>query len=119
MTEVQPSPPPHGNPSPGGSAGNESWSGRVTLLQPIGVFLGTYGLAVFLVLYYTIKIYPSAQEERREWLQEVTNLEQALREETRSLTADQAKHAIALATHSYFAGLRRFAENELSARRLD
>jgi hypothetical protein len=35
-------------------------------LKTIGLFIGTYGLAVFLVIYYAIRLYPEIQKERGE-----------------------------------------------------
>ena len=67
-------------------------------LETIGKFIGTYGLAVFLVLYYAVKLYPEMQRERAEWIRQITRLRQLVDPGTRPLTRDQAKTVMQLAS---------------------
>lgn len=69
-------------------------------LETIGKFVGTYGLAVFLVLYYAVKLYPETQKERAEWIRQITRLRQLVDPATRPLTRDQAKTVLQLASDS-------------------
>lgn len=67
-------------------------------LETIGKFIGTYGLAVFLVLYYAIKLYPEGRKERGEWIKQITRLRHLVDPYTRPLTKDQAKTILQLAS---------------------
>lgn len=66
-------------------------------LETVGKFIGTYGLAVFLVLYYAVKLYPEIQKERAEWIRQITRLRQLVDPATRPLTRDQARTVLQLA----------------------
>jgi len=70
-------------------------------LETIGKFIGTYGLAVFLVLYYAVKLYPEMQRERGEWIRQITRLRQLVDPGTRPLTRDQAKTVMQLASDAF------------------
>ena len=78
----------------------------MSLLREIGVFVGTYGLAVFLVVYYAVKLYPELRSERGEWIREITKLRQLIDPATRSLTRDQAKAVLQLASDALVDRLR-------------
>jgi hypothetical protein len=71
-------------------------------LATIGQFVGTYGLAVFLVVYYAIKLYPQVEAERGKWIEEITRLRQLVDPATRSLTRHHAEAILKLAAYSFF-----------------
>lgn len=70
-------------------------------LKAVGLFLGTYGLAVFLVVYYAIRLYPEIQKERGEWIRQITILRQLIDPGNRSLTRDQARVVLDLASDAF------------------
>ena len=76
---------------------SQDWS----WLQPVSTFIGTYGLAVFLVVYYVLKMYPQVSAERREWIAEVTRLEQLVNPDTRPVTLSQAEVVGDIAIDAY------------------
>src|SRR5437868_6193452 len=75
-------------------------------LETIGKFVGTYGLAVFLVLYYAVRLYPEIQKERAEWIRQITRLRQLVDPATRPLTRDQARTVLQLASDAFADRLR-------------
>jgi len=75
-------------------------------LQPVSTFIGTYGLAVFLVVYYVLKMYPQVSAERREWIAEITRLEQLVNPDTRPVTLSQAEVVGDIAIDAYMNRLR-------------
>jgi hypothetical protein len=77
------------NPPAAGSSLDE-------ILKTIGLFIGTYGLAVFLVVYYAVRLYPEIQKERGEWIRQITILRQLIDPGNRSLTRDQANVVLQL-----------------------
>jgi len=74
-------------------------------LQQVGTFVGTYGLAVFLVVYYVLRMYPQLSTERREWIEEITRLEQLVNPDTRPLTLSQAEVVGDIAIDAYLTRL--------------
>jgi len=97
---VRPLPPEEAN------IGANSWLSdqgdvmNLDYLETIVKFIGTYGLAVFLVLYYAVKLYPETQKERDEWIRQITRLRQLVDPATRPLTRDQARTVLQLASDS-------------------
>jgi len=73
-----------------GSVENEKLNVFNSYLKSIGLFIGTYGLAVFLVVYYAIKLYPELRDERGEWIKQITIIKQIVDPDTRPLTRIQA-----------------------------
>lgn len=78
----------------------------LSYLETIGKFVGTYGLAVFLVLYYAVRLYPEMQKERAEWIRQLTRLRQLVDPTTRPLTRDQARTVLQLASDALADRLR-------------
>lgn len=70
-------------------------------LEVIGKFVGTHGLAVFLVVFYTVAIYPQSQKEREQWIEQITKLRQLVDPATRPINELQAD-AILNISSSYF-----------------
>ena len=75
--------------------------GELNWLEPVGTFVGTYGLAVFLVVYYVIQMYPQVRKERKEWIAEIVRLEQLVNPETRPVTRSQAEVVGDIAIDAY------------------
>jgi hypothetical protein len=75
-------------------------------LETVGKFIGTYGLAVFLVLYYAVRLYPEIQKERAEWIRQLTRLRQLVDPASRPLTRDQARTVMQLASDALADRLR-------------
>lgn len=75
-------------------------------LKSIGLFIGTYGLAVFLVVYYAIKLYPELREERSEWIKQITAVRQIIDPETRPLTRVQADAVMDITINIYLSELK-------------
>jgi hypothetical protein len=70
-------------------------------LETIGKFVGTYGLAVFLVLYYAVRLYPEMQKERGEWIKQITRLRQLVDPISRPLTREQAKTVMQITSDGF------------------
>ncbi len=79
---------------------------NLDLLNKIGIFIATHGLAVFLVVYYAVWMYPQLRKERKEWIEQITRLRQLVDPETRPLTIRQAEVAFELAINAYLDKLR-------------
>lgn len=75
-------------------------------LEVIGKFIGTYGLAVFLVVFYVTTIYQQQQDEREEWIREITKVRYLIEPENRSLTDLQAEKVLRISTESFLQQLR-------------
>jgi hypothetical protein len=75
--------------------------GELNWLKQVGTFIGTYGLAVFLVVYYVLKMYPQVSAERKEWIAEVTRLESLVNPDTRPVTLSQAEVVSDIAIDAY------------------
>lgn len=79
--------------------GTEPW--WKSQLNIIGLFIGTHGLAVFLVVFYTVYLYPRSEAERKEWIEQITRVRQLIEPETRALTATQAEAVLSIARRSF------------------
>ena len=75
-------------------------------LNTIGLFIGTHGLAVFLVVFYTVYLYPRSEAERKEWIEQITRIRQIIEPETRTLTATQADAVLSIARRSFIQDLQ-------------
>jgi hypothetical protein len=98
MTEEQPRPDGSGQASVA-----PWWKGHLNF---IGLFIGTHGLAVFLVVYYTVYLYPKAERERGEWIEQITRVRQLLEPETRALTSAQADAVLSIAKTAFIQQLQ-------------
>jgi hypothetical protein len=87
----------------------------LSYLETIGKFIGTYGLAVFLVLYYAVRLYPQMQKERDDWIRQITRLRQLVDPITRTLTRDQARTVLQLASDAFADRLRLFLDSRGSS----
>lgn len=70
-------------------------------LQVVGNFIGTHGLAVFLVIFYTLIIYPQSQNERKEWIEEITKVKQMIDPKSRPINYIQADAVLRIVTSSF------------------
>lgn len=73
----------------------------LTYFNAIGIFIGTHGLAVFLVVYYTTVLYPRVTAERKEWIEEITMLRQLVNPETRPVNQNQAETILKIIATSF------------------
>lgn len=71
-------------------------------ITEIGKFIANYGLAIFLVVYYVLKMYPQITKERREWIEEITKVKLLVNPDTRPLTPSQAEVVGDIAIEAYF-----------------
>lgn len=74
------------------------WKGH---LNVIGLFIGTHGLAVFLVVFYTVYLYPRGEEERKQWIEQITSIRMLVEPETRKLTILQADAVLSIAKRAF------------------
>ncbi len=79
-------------------------------LSTIGVFIGTHGVAVFLVVYYTMWLYPDAREERGKWLTQISLLREQLTPQTRKASLEQASATLYLAADNFIERLKLILE---------
>jgi hypothetical protein len=76
------------------------------------------GLAVFLVIYYAIRLYPEIQRERGEWIRQITLLRQLIDPGNRSITRDQAKVVLQLVSDAFLDRIGMAADHPPLASRL-
>lgn len=76
-------------------------SGFLEALHVVGNFIGTHGLAVFLVVFYTLIIYPQSQNERKEWIEEITRVKQMIDPKSRPINYIQADAILRIVTSSF------------------
>jgi hypothetical protein len=76
-----------------------SW---IQVLEPISKFIGTYGLAVFLVVYYAVWLYPDSFKERGAWITKIEELRRSINPEEKPLTSSQAECLLDYVTDLYF-----------------
>jgi hypothetical protein len=84
-------------------------------LNVAGLFIGTHGLAVFLVIYYTIYLYPRAETERGQWITEISSIRQLLDPETRSLSLPQAETVLGIAKFAFIQRLQSASDGAVAA----
>jgi hypothetical protein len=71
------------------------------ILKPIGNFIKDHGVAIFLVVFFVLVIYPEQASERKEWITQITKLEESLDPSKRPITDDQATIILELVTESF------------------
>ena len=74
------------------------WKGH---LNVIGLFIGTHGLAVFLVVFYTVYLHPRGEAERKEWIEQITSIRMLVEPVTRTLTISQADAVLSIAKRAF------------------
>lgn len=79
------------------------WKGH---LNVIGLFIGTHGLAVFLVVFYTVYLYPRGEAERKEWIEQITSIRMLVEPATRTLTTSQADAVLSIAKRAFIQDLQ-------------
>ncbi len=89
---------------------DEKTSGSFNL-QTVGVFIGTHGLAVFLVVYFTLFLYPKMESERGEWIRDITELKQLVNPATRPVTAQQAEAILNIVASNFVGYLYSWQSN--------
>jgi len=71
------------------------------LLPSIGSFVKDHGIAIFLVIFFVVVIYPNQAQERKEWILQISKLQEALDPSKRPISKKQAMIILELATESY------------------
>jgi hypothetical protein len=71
------------------------------IFKIISDFIKYHGIAIFLVVFFVLEIYPEQQKEREEWINEISLLREALNPTNRSLTQDQARSILDLVSVDY------------------
>ncbi len=64
--------------------------------------LGTHGLAVFLVVYYAVFLYPDSFKERGAWITKIEELRRSINPEEKPLTPSQTESILDYVTDLYF-----------------
>lgn len=95
---------PNGQPNPSAA------STLTGYLNVIGLFIGTHGLAVFLVVYYATILYPELRQERGDWIEQITRLRQLVDPTTRPLNRSQAEAVLGIITNVHLERLRQNTE---------
>lgn len=67
----------------------------------INDFIKYYGIAVFLVVFYVVEIYPEQKNERKGWIREMTLLRESLDPQNRTLTEEQTILMMDLVSNNY------------------
>ena len=81
-------------------------------LSAISGFIGTHGLAVFLVVFYAVVIYPQSQKERSDWIEQITRVRLLVDPGTRPLSIPQADAVYRIVIESFSEKLRNIADQE-------
>ena len=70
------------------------------------------------MVYYTLYLYPKAESERGDWIEEITRVRQLIEPETRSLTQSQAEVVLAISRTAFMQQLQtdaQFVQQQASA----
>lgn len=81
---------------------NQSSGFSFSSLEPVGKFIGTYGLAVFLVVYYAIWLYPDSFKERGAWITKIEELRRSINPEDKPMSTSQTESILDYVTDLYF-----------------
>lgn len=79
--------------------GNDSVENKLTSMVKI---LSTHGLAVFLVVYYAMFLYPDSFKERGAWITKIEELRRSINPEDKPLTTSQTESILDYVTDLYF-----------------
>lgn len=71
------------------------------LLSSVGLFIKDHGIAIFLVVFFVIWIYPEQAKERKDWITQLTKLQEALDPTKRSISQEQANVILDLTLESF------------------
>lgn len=71
------------------------------ILRPAGNFIKDHGVAIFLVVFFVVVIYPEQADERKDWITQITKLQESLDPSKRPITEDQATIILDLVTESF------------------
>ncbi|PSV47308.1 hypothetical protein [Photobacterium indicum] len=83
--------------------------------EVVAKIVATHGLAVFLVIFYTLIIYPESQQERSAWIQEITKVRMLVDPVSRPLNTIQADAISKIAIDQFIARLRSSFNDDLSS----
>ena len=74
---------------------------ELNTIKLISDFIKYHGIAIFLVVFFVLVIYPEQQKEREEWINEISLLREALNPTNRSLTLEQARSILDIVSVNY------------------
>ena len=80
---------------------NADNNSKTNLLASFGGFIKDHGIAIFLVVFFVIYIYPEQADERKEWITQITKLQDSLDPAKRNITSDQSKIILELALDNF------------------
>jgi hypothetical protein len=81
-------------------------SGLSNTLPVIGLFIKDHGIAIFLVVFFVLFIYPEQAKERKEWITQITKLQDSLDPSNRSITPEQSKIILELALEAFIQSIQ-------------
>tara|TARA_B110000467_G_scaffold5051_1_gene4394 strand:- start:3606 stop:4496 length:891 start_codon:yes stop_codon:yes gene_type:complete len=85
---------------------NADNNSKTNLLASFGGFIKDHGIAIFLVVFFVIYIYPEQADERKEWITQITKLQDSLDPAKRNITSDQSKIILELALDNFIQSLQ-------------
>ena len=77
----------------------------LNLLSSFTEFIKDHGIAIFLVVFFVVYIYPEQARERKEWITQITKLQDSLDPTKRNITSEQSKIILELALESFIQSL--------------
>jgi hypothetical protein len=78
-----------------------SVGGLKNTLNVVSNFIGTHGLAVFLVVFYALVIYPQSQDERKQWIEQITKVKQLVDPANRPISLTQAEAVLRIVVFGF------------------
>jgi len=70
-------------------------------LETSSKLIATHGLAVFLVIYYAIFLYPTFYKERESWITQIEELRRSINPDEKRMSASQAESILDYVTDLY------------------
>lgn len=92
---------------------NDDITGVKSTLAATGAFIKDHGIAIFLVVFFVIVIYPEQAQERKEWIIQITELQDSLDPSKRPVSADQAEIILDLVTDVFVQSIESTMQTEL------
>lgn len=85
-----------------GNENNETGKFSLSSFEGLLKILGTHGLAVFLVVYYAIYLYPDSFKERGAWITKIEELRRSINPEEKPMSSSQTESILDYVTDLYF-----------------
>lgn len=91
-------------------------SKNLSFLGSASTFIKDHGVAIFLVVFFVVVIYPEQAKERKEWITQITELQDSLDPAKRPMSPDQASIILDLVTEVFIQSIESTMQTELIAR---